>query len=117
VPPPIPVPRNWVEPAEVVTVPVVVADDVVAEHGAEDEHCWIELQIVKWPDVTEPSPLLVAVRRYPTPGWSISRLENEATPLLVLIVLVPDSVPEPGFAVDVMAMVMFAFAFVTVFPN
>jgi hypothetical protein len=94
-----------------------VADDVVAEHGAGGEHCWSELHMSKWPDVTEPNPLLVAVSRYPTPGWSIDRLENEATPLLVLTVFIPDSVPEPGFAVDVMVMVMDAFAFVTVFPN
>ena len=51
------------------------------------------------------------------PGWLIDRSENEATPLTVLTVFVPDSLPEPGFAVDVMAMVMAAFAFVTVFPN
>lgn len=71
----------------------------------------------KWPDVTEPNALLVAVSRYPMPGWSIDRLENEATPPTVLMVFVPDRVPEPGLAVDVMAMVMDAFAFVTVFPN
>ena len=117
-PPPIPVPRNWVEPAEeVVTVPDVVADDVVAEHGAGGEQCWSELQIVKWPDVTEPNPRLVAVKRYPMPGWLIDRSENEATPPLVLTVVVPDSVPEPGFAVDVMAMVMAAFAFMTTAPD
>ena len=116
-PPPTPAPRNWVEPAEeVVTVPDVVADDADAEHGVV-EHGWSELQIVKWSDVTEPIARLVAVRRYPTPGWSIDRLENEATPLLVLTVLLPESVPLPGFAVDVMATVMAAFAFVTVFPN
>lgn len=71
----------------------------------------------KCPDVTEPNPLLVAVSRYPTPGWSIDKSENEATPPTVVMVFVPDSVPEPGFAVDVMAMVMDAFAFATVFPN
>jgi len=47
----------------------------------------------------------------------IDRSENEATPPLVLTVFVPDNVPLPGFAVDVMAMVMLAFAFVTRFPN
>ena len=62
-------------------------------------------------------PWLVAVRVYPAPGRLIDRLENEATPLLVLTVLLPESVPLPGFAVDVMATVMAAFAFVTVFPN
>ena len=66
-------------------------------------------------DVTEPNALLVAVSWYPMPGWSIDRLENEATPLLVLTVFIPDSVPPPGFTV--MAMVMDAFAFVTIFPN
>src|SRR5262245_4692481 len=71
----------------------------------------------KWSDVTGNIPRLVAVRRYPMPGWSIDRLENEATPPIVLTVFVPDSVPEPGFAVDVMAMVMAAFAFVTGCPN
>jgi hypothetical protein len=119
VPPPIPAPRNWVEPAEeeVVTVPDVVADDADPEHGVVDEHGWIELQIVKWPESTEPIPRLVAVRRYPTPGWSIDRLENEATPPLVLTVFVPDSLPLPGFAVDVMATVMVAFAFPTGCPS
>ena len=68
-------------------------------------------------DVTEPNALLVAVSWYPMPGWLIDRLENEATPPLVFTVFVPDSVPEPGFAVDVMAIVTAAFAFVTVFPN
>jgi hypothetical protein len=111
-PPLIPVPRNWEPAEEVVTVPDVVADDADAEHGAV-EHCWIEVQISKWPDVTEPIPLLVAVRRYPTPGWSICRVENEATPPTALTVVVPDSVPEPGFAVDVMAIVMAAFEFPT----
>jgi len=95
----------------------VVADDIVVEHGAGGEHDWSELHISKWSDVTEPNPLLAAVRRYPTPGWLIDRLENEATPPTVLTVLVPDSVPEPGFAVDVMSIAMDAFAFVTVFPN
>ena len=47
------------------------------------------------------------------PGWLIDRSENEATPPIVLTVVVPDSVPEPGFAVDVMAMVTDTFAFVT----
>src|SRR5215469_12142090 len=108
-----PAPRNWVESAEeVVTVPTVVADDADAEHGLVG-HCWIELQIVKWPDSAGFIPGLVAVRRYPMPGWLIDRSENEATPLLVLTVFVPDSVPEPGFAVDVMAIVTDAFAFVT----
>jgi hypothetical protein len=102
---------------EVVTVPDVVADDVVVEHGAGGEHCWSELHMSKWPDVTEPNPLLVAVRRYPTPGWLIDRSENEATPPLVLTVFVPDSLPEPGFAVDVMSMVMAAFAFMTTAPD
>jgi hypothetical protein len=99
-----------------VTVPVVVVDDDEAEHGVV-LHDWSELQIVKWPESTEPSVLLVAVKRYPTPGWSIDRSENEATPLTVLTVFVPDSFPEPGFAVDVMAMVMAAFAFVTTAPD
>src|SRR5262249_859221 len=85
-------------------------------HGVGGEHCWIELQIVKWPDVTEPIPLAAAVRRYPMPGWLIDRLENEATPPTALTVFVPDSVPPPGFAVDVMAIVMAAFEFVTVAP-
>lgn len=118
-PPPIPVPRNWAEPAGevVVTVPDVVADDSDAEHGVVDEHGWIELQIVKWFESTGFIPRLVAVRRYPTPGWSIARLEKEATPPLVLTVFVPDSFPLPGFAVDVMAMVMAAFAFVTGCPD
>ena len=61
--------------------------------------------------------MLVAVRRYPMPGWLIDRSENEATPPLVLTVVVPASVPEPGFAVGVMATVMAAFAFVTSSPD
>ena len=51
------------------------------------------------------------------PGWLIDRSENEATPPIVLTVVVPDSVPEPGFAVDVMATVTAAFAFVTGCPD
>ena len=51
------------------------------------------------------------------PGWLIDRSENEATPPIVLTVFVPDSVPEPGFAVDVMAMVIAAFEFVTGCPD
>ena len=101
---------------EVVTVPDVVADDAVAEHGVV-EHCWSELQIVNWPDVAGFMPRLVAVSWYPMPGWLIDRLENEATPPLVFTVFVPDSVPEPGFAVDVMAIVTAAFAFVTSSPD
>ncbi|MGN6176256.1 MAG: hypothetical protein ACTHPS_25400 [Streptosporangiaceae bacterium] len=79
--PPIPAATNWGEPSEevAVTVPDVVADDAVAEHGVV-EHCRIELHISKWPDVTGNIPRLVAVRRYPMPGWLIDRLENEATP-------------------------------------
>ena len=50
------------------------------------------------------------------PGWLIDRLENEATPPIALTVFVPASVPPPGFAVDVMAMVMAAFEFATSCP-
>src|SRR5215469_12178866 len=112
-----PAPRNWVESTEeVVTVPDVVADDTDAEHGVVG-HCWIELQIVKWPDVAGLIPGLVAVRRYPMPGWLIDRSENEATPPIALTVVVPESIPEPGFAVDVIAMVMAAVEFVTGCPH
>jgi hypothetical protein len=51
------------------------------------------------------------------PGRLIDRLENEATPLIAWTVVVPESIPEPGFAVAAMATVMAAFEFVTSCPD
>src|SRR3954462_1089100 len=45
----------------------------------------------------------------------MDRLENVATPLLAVTVVVPDSVPPPGLVP--MATVMLAVELVTVFPN
>lgn len=98
------------------TAPDVVADDCEPEHGGL-EQSWSDPQIVKLADVAGFIPRLVAVSVYPKPGWLIDRLENEATPRLVSTVVVPDSVPEPGFAVGVMATVMAAFEFVTSCPD
>ena len=55
-----------------------------------------------------------AVRVYPLPALSIERVEKTATPLTALTVVVPESVPPPGFAS--MARVTWPVAEVTVFP-
>src|SRR5215471_18343906 len=115
--PPIAVPSSWPGAAEeVVTVPVVVADDCDAEHGGV-EHCWNDPQILKVFDVPEKIPRAVAVSVYPKPCWSIDRSENEAMPPVVVTVVVPDSVPLPGFAVGVMVRVMAAFAVALSIPD
>ena len=77
------------------TVALVVAVDDEAEHGVV-EQCWSDSQILKGSEVAGVNPGLVAVRVYPSPGWSIDRSENAATPLVALTVKVPDSDPEPG---------------------
>ncbi|HEX4529934.1 MAG TPA: hypothetical protein VIA11_10955 [Acidimicrobiia bacterium] len=61
------------------------------------------------------SPPSVAANRYPFPAWSIERPEKVATPLTALTVLVPDSVPVPGFVP--MASVTDDVSEVTVFPK
>jgi hypothetical protein len=97
-----------------VTVPVVVAVDDDAEHGVVEQR-WSDPQIVKWVEVAGVIPGLVPVRVYPMPGWSIDRLENEATPPLASSVAVPDSDPEPGF--DPMATVTAAVEPVASWPD
>jgi hypothetical protein len=101
--PPIPVPRESPGGDEVVTVPVVVDDDRVDEagHDVGELHFWSDPKIVNLAEGAglelNPGLFVAAVRVYPMPCWLIFRSENEATPALAFSVVVPDSVPEPGF--------------------
>jgi hypothetical protein len=85
-----------------VTVPAVVADDDDAEHAAAEQR-WSDPQMVNLADVAGVIPGLRAARVYPTPGLSIDKFANEATPAFACTVTVPDRDPEPGF--DPMATV------------
>ena len=98
---------------EVVTAPVVVADDADPEHVL-DGQVWSELQIEKPVDVAEVSPGLVATRVYP-PGWFIIRPENEAIPPLARTMTVADRVP--GLEFGPMATLTSALEEVTSWPD
>jgi hypothetical protein len=82
----------------VVAVPDVVADDADPEHAVLGGQGWNEEAIVKASEGAGVIPWLAAIRVYPMPGWLICRFPKSATPLELLTVVVPASVPPPGLA-------------------
>ena len=136
-PPPVSVPPPGFVPIARVTFPVnvvavfpaassavtrtagVIAAPAVVLLGDTVNTSWVGVTVVMLNSglLTAVSPLEVARRRYPLPALLMDRSENVATPATAATVLVPESVPPPGFALAGILSVTFPVNCVTVLPN